>query len=80
MDDALQARLEGAAADSKATALATRKNKFEVPDEIRMMAEAAGKCGNPVLRRVLRKSRSPTQRENRAETNCENTLGQRTCQ
>ena len=49
----MEARLEEAATEVKATMMATRnKNKFEVPDGLGMMA---AKCKNPVLSEVLRK-------------------------
>ena len=45
--DALQARLEEAAAEVKGT---RHKNKFKIPDEVRMMATAAAKCRNLIQR------------------------------
>ena len=54
--EALQARVEGAAVEIKATTLASRnKNKFMVPEEIREMASLAAKCRDPARRKVLRK-------------------------
>ena len=54
--EALQARLEEAAAKVKATVTATSvKNKFKVPDEIRKMATEAAKCRNPAQRKLRKK-------------------------
>ena len=53
--EALQERLEVAAAAVKATTTATRnKNKFMIPDEIREMA-AAAQYRDPLEWKVLRK-------------------------
>ena len=60
----LQARLEGAVVEVKATTLASRnKNKFMVPDEIRELASMAAQCCDPVKRRVLRKKAQKARRE-----------------
>ena len=52
-EKALQARVEGAAVEVKATTLACRnKNKFIVPAEIRDMASVAAQCRDPVKKKV----------------------------
>ena len=52
-----QVRLEGAAAEVKATTTANRnKDKFKILDEIREMA-AVAKCRDPLRRKALRKSK-----------------------
>ena len=62
--EALQARLEGAVVEVKATTLASRnKNKFMVPEEIRELASVAAQCRDPVKRRVLRKKAQKSRRE-----------------
>ena len=62
--EALQARLEEAAAEVKATTMATRnKNKLEILDEIRLMAAEAAKCRNPFLRKELWKKALKARRE-----------------
>ena len=62
--EALQARLEGAVVEVKATTLASRnKNKFMVPDEIRELASLAAQCRDPVKRRVLRRKAQKARRE-----------------
>ena len=53
---ALQGRLEEAAAAVKAATTASRnRNKFSVPDDIRVMAAEAAKYRDPVRRKLLRK-------------------------
>ena len=62
--DALQARLEGAVVEVKATTLASRnKKKFMVPEEIRELASVAAQCRDPMMRRVLRKKAQEARRE-----------------
>ena len=61
--EALQATLEGAVVEVKATTLASRnKNKFMVPKEIREFASPAAQCRDPVKRRVLRKKAQKARR------------------
>ena len=62
--EALQARVEGAAVEVLAAALASRdKNKFMVPEEIRELASLAAQCRDPVKRRVLRKKAQKARNE-----------------
>ena len=90
--EALQAKLEDAAAKVKATTTATsNKNKFKVPDEIRKMATETATCRNPAQRKLRKRARKARKKfdaragafprsKNCAETCCGETLGRRTSQ
>ena len=86
---ALQARLEGAAAEVKATTMASRnRKKFMVPDEIREMVVLAAQCWDPreeespeeegteSSQRVRRQSRCLAQRQSHQEARDDEALGQ----
>ena len=78
--EALQARLEGAVVEVKATTLASRnKIKFMVPEEIRELASWEGleEEGTESAQRILCQSGSLAKGHSRQETCGDEALGQR---
>ena len=83
--EALQARQEGTVVEVKATTLATRNNKFTVPEEIRELASVAAQCrdlgleeeGTESAQRIRCQCGGPAKRQCRQETCGDEALGQR---